>query len=187
MSSHHIVREKQEPALYIASPDQLDEEQLGQLLEWSPYVVAGAGAYEVLHARGIKIDALAGTPEQHVQEHITLIPPLRNELLSVLTFLQANGHAAVHCITAAFDAETLRGFSAGMTIVTFAQGEKIYPVKSGYSKWLPAGETLRLMHDVPGLETEGLKNRCENGYDTIADGFFRLRFDAPLLFIAEAL
>ncbi|RZK41505.1 MAG: thiamine pyrophosphokinase, partial [Pedobacter sp.] len=39
MSSHHIVREKQEPALYIHQLGNFDEEKLGQLLEWSPTVL----------------------------------------------------------------------------------------------------------------------------------------------------
>ncbi|MFD2144372.1 hypothetical protein [Mucilaginibacter antarcticus] len=40
MSSHHIVREKQEPALLVLGLDGFDEEQLGQLLEWSPTLMA---------------------------------------------------------------------------------------------------------------------------------------------------
>ena len=46
MSSHHIVKEKQEPALYIHQLGDFNEEFLGQLLEWSPTVIVAAGEYE---------------------------------------------------------------------------------------------------------------------------------------------
>ena len=35
MSSHHIVRERQEPALLITDVYSIDPELVGQLLEWS--------------------------------------------------------------------------------------------------------------------------------------------------------
>lgn len=54
MSSHHIVREKQEPALLVLSMDAFDEEMLGQLLEWSPTVICSTGTAEKLDASGIK-------------------------------------------------------------------------------------------------------------------------------------
>lgn len=39
MSSHHIVREKQEPALLIMDLNGFNDEHLGQLLEWNPTVL----------------------------------------------------------------------------------------------------------------------------------------------------
>lgn len=60
MSSHHIVREKQEPALIIANGEACSDELLGQLLEWSPFVLVLDGAIERVLSRGIKIDVLFG-------------------------------------------------------------------------------------------------------------------------------
>ena len=39
MSSHHIARDDQEPALIIANGEMCSQELLGQLLEWSPLVI----------------------------------------------------------------------------------------------------------------------------------------------------
>lgn len=58
MSSHHIVREKQEPALFILDFDGFDEEYFGQLLEWSPTLVVSEDCYEKIARMGIKIDAV---------------------------------------------------------------------------------------------------------------------------------
>jgi thiamine pyrophosphokinase len=46
MSSHHIVRDDQEPALIIANGASCSEELMGQLLEWSPLVIVLDSAIE---------------------------------------------------------------------------------------------------------------------------------------------
>ena len=60
MSSHHIVREKQEPALIIANGEACSFDLLGQLLEWSPFVVVLDQAIHRVIELGIKIDVLLG-------------------------------------------------------------------------------------------------------------------------------
>jgi thiamine pyrophosphokinase len=62
MSSHHIVRDEQEPALLIANGESCSDELLGQLLEWSPVVVVLDRAVWRVLDRGIKIDVLLGEP-----------------------------------------------------------------------------------------------------------------------------
>mgnify|MGYP006151694941 FL=1 len=60
MSSHHVVREKQEPALILANGESCRIELLQDLLEWSPLVVVLDGAIERVLELGIKIDVLLG-------------------------------------------------------------------------------------------------------------------------------
>ena len=60
MSSHHIVRDDQEPALIIANGASCSEELLGQLLEWSPYVIVLDSAVTRAIQLGIKIDVILG-------------------------------------------------------------------------------------------------------------------------------
>jgi thiamine pyrophosphokinase len=60
MSSHHIVKDKQEPALIIANGEACSEEKLGQLLEWSPFVVVLDGAIKRVCDLKIKADVLLG-------------------------------------------------------------------------------------------------------------------------------
>lgn len=58
MSSHHIVKEKQEPALVIDTLGAVSEEMLGQLLEWSPTVITNDSCAHILAARRINIDVI---------------------------------------------------------------------------------------------------------------------------------
>ena len=60
MSSHHIVRDDQEPALIIANGAACNNELLGQLLEWSPLVIVLDSAIERVLELGIKVDVLLG-------------------------------------------------------------------------------------------------------------------------------
>ena len=60
MSSHHIVRDDQEPALIIANGASCSFELLGQLLEWSPIVVVLDNAIDRVLQLDIKIDVLLG-------------------------------------------------------------------------------------------------------------------------------
>lgn len=60
MSSHHIVRDKQEPALIIANGQACSDKLLNELLEWSPFVLVLDGALERVLMKQIKVDAVLG-------------------------------------------------------------------------------------------------------------------------------
>jgi len=60
MSSHHIVRDDQEPALIIANGAACSVDLLHQLLEWSPIVIVLDAAIERVLQLEIKIDVLLG-------------------------------------------------------------------------------------------------------------------------------
>ena len=60
MSSHHIVRDDQAPALIIANGASCNPDLLGQLLEWSPLVIVLDSAMERVMKLDIKVDVLLG-------------------------------------------------------------------------------------------------------------------------------
>ena len=60
MSSHHIIRDKQEPALIIANGEACSLDMVEQLLEWSPTVIVLDGAIERVVSLGIKVDVWLG-------------------------------------------------------------------------------------------------------------------------------
>ena len=78
MSSHHIVRDDQEPALIIANGAACSDELLGQLLEWSPLVVVLDSAMVRVMEMDIKVDVLLGDfdadfePEKYQTEKYVL-------------------------------------------------------------------------------------------------------------------
>lgn len=171
MSSHHVVREKQEPALLVAN-GQIDFEVLGDLLEWSPVVVALDGAADRLHAHGIKLDVILGdfdsvadveylAQAQHPVKVIHTPDQNKTDLEKGLDYLIENGHEAVHIVGMSglrMD-HTLNNFSSiakyidRIVIQAVDAHSRIYPVKSGFAKWFPKDRALSLM---PMPETIGV-------------------------------
>ena len=188
MSSHHIVREKQEPALLIRSLDGFSTEHLGQLLEWSPTVLVTENVYEQADSMGIKVDALITNNEQfYAQEHTRLIPFEADVLEDALKFLVAEGYPAVNIIDTGFALKDYSFFVDLINLVIYNPDRKIFPVKSGFSKWQSANEKLYLMHDINHLEVQGLKQLHQHEFVTQKDGFYGLTFHQPFIFIAEEI
>jgi thiamine pyrophosphokinase len=60
MSSHHFVKEGQEPALVVANGQSCSYELLSQIMEWCPYIVALDGAYARLCKLQVFADLVIG-------------------------------------------------------------------------------------------------------------------------------
>jgi thiamine pyrophosphokinase len=188
MSSHHIVREKQEPALLILSLDSFDDELLGQLLEWSPTVIVTHPVAEKLNSYGIKIDWVIGDDEEEIQSDVKILPATNETpLKSALTFLTDNGYPSVNVITDVLNLDDYQPFIAKINLVIFYNDQKIYPVTSGFNKWKPAGETIEILSATDGIQFTGLTALSAHQFKTTTDGFFTLNFNLSHIFLAENL
>jgi len=187
MSSHHIVREKQEPALLVLGLENFPDELLGQLLEWSPTVIATAETADQLDSRGIKIDWIIGDVDAEMpQSDVKLLLATNGKpTLTALEFLGENGYSSVNIITDDLQLNDYEPFINQINLVIFNGCQKIYAVSSGYSKWKSADEGITLLLNGNNLITEGLYQTSDKAYKTTYDGFFSLHFDDPFLFVAE--
>ena len=189
MSSHHIVREKQEPALLVLGLDNFPDELLGQLLEWSPTLIATANTAESLVSKGIKIDwIIADGTDECLQPHVKLMSAGDGNLSdAALKYLTENDYPSVNIITDELNIDDYKHFANRIDLVIFYQDQKIYPVQSGFSKWKPAGDVIRLLEQADNLQVNGLKKTAHRQYETAGDSFFSLHFDGPFLFVAEEI
>jgi thiamine pyrophosphokinase len=189
MSSHHVVREKQEPALLVLGLDNFTDELLGQLLEWSPTVITTPQTAEKLNAYGIKIDwIITNDADEVLQSDVELMPVNDDNLINAaLKHLTGNAFPAVNIITDELNLADYEPYAAQINLVIFNGGKKIYPINPGFSKWKPAEETIEVLTPAKELLVKGLEKISYNLYKTINDGLFSLHFDAPFLFIAEEL
>jgi thiamine pyrophosphokinase len=188
VSSHHIVREKQEPALLILGMSTFDQELLGQLLEWSPTVIATTEIAEQLNSLGIKVDRIISDHQTDVIQsdvkYISLngIAPIQ----SAMQFLLTEKYAAVNIVVDVLNLTDFEPFVPHINLVLLNQHQKTYPVTSGFTKWLPAGEIIT-MHDEPeNLTVTGLSN-VDNRFTTIQDGVVKLKFSNSFVFISEGI
>ena len=189
MSSHHIVREKQEPALLILGLDDFSDELLGQLLEWSPTVIVTPDIADKLHAFGIKIDwVITDQADLQLQSDVKLLPKENyTETAASMEFLIAQGYPAVNIITDDLELNDYLPYIDEINIVIYHRNQKIYAVHSGFSKWKPAGEMIQLISEIQPLFTNGLEPLGDNRFKTMDDGLFSLQFTQPFLFVAEEI
>ena len=187
MSSHHIVREKQEPALYIQNLGNFNEEYLGQLLEWSPTLIVNEGNYEKVISLGLKVDVVINSSADAVfQENTRIVKGVDDNLHAVLNYLVTEKYPAVNIITADAKLMDLTAYLGDIDIVLFTETEKKYAIKSGFSVWKPKGSIFKI-EIISYFETSNLKQEENGDFMVINDGFVTFNFTTAYLFISEVL
>jgi thiamine pyrophosphokinase len=156
MSSHHIIREDQEPALLIAVTQGTSYATVQELLEWSPTVMVTEWVLHEVLTWGIKIDVVIArsasipilTEALHDQFPVKILScqDEHDALATALYFLIAAKQKAVNVLSSA-SLESFEPFSA--IDLSVIQGNKRWSfIRSGsFEKWLPAERTLRVFPD----------------------------------------
>lgn len=164
MSSHHIVRDDQEPALIIANGAPCSNELLGQLLEWSPLVIVLDSAIERVMELGIKVDVLLGDFDQGFDpEHYRNLQfPLeivyapdqeKTDLEKAFDYLVEKGHKAVNVVWATgkradhtiTNITNIVRFQDTLKIVILDDHSKIFQLPKRYEKWYPKGFPISII------------------------------------------
>lgn len=188
MSSHHIVRDDQEPALIIANGAACSEELMGQLLEWSPLVIVLDSAITRVIEMGIKVDVLLGdfdrgfdpeyyrelqypleivhTPNQDKTDLEKAFDYLIGRNFPAVNVIWATGRRADHTIT---NITNIVRFSNKLKIVMLDDHSKIFVLPKKYEKWYPAGTPISLIPVgvVDGITSKNLKYPLDNDSLTI--------------------
>lgn len=188
MSSHHVVKEKQEPALYIHEFANFDEEHLGQLLEWSPTLIVAAEEYEKVVSLGLKVDIVVGNLQAGIalQENIKIIPQQKDGLTDVLDFLAKEKYPAVNVISNLSKFDDLTCYLPKLNLVLLTAQAKYFAIKDGFSVWKPKG-TVLLIDVISYFEAENLLQREDGKFEVVEDGLVAFKFAGPYLFIGELL
>lgn len=177
MSSHHIVRDDQEPALIIANGASCSAELLGQLLEWSPFVIVLDSAIERVLDLNIKIDVLLGdfdrgfNPEYYKERHYPIeivhtpnqdktdlekaFDYLIEKKIPAVNVVWATGKRADHTIT---NITNIVRYRNELKIVVLDDHSKIFLLPKKFQKWYPAATPISLIPigHVSGIHSENL-------------------------------
>lgn len=178
MSSHHIVRDDQEPALIIANGASCSRELMGQLLEWSPLVIVLDSAIERVMELGIKADVLLGdfdrgfnaekyrevqypieivyAPDQDKTDLEKAFDYLIQRRIPAVNVIWATGRRADHTIT---NITNIVRYRDRLKIVLLDDHSKIFLLPKRFDKWYPAGTPISLIPigRVEGISTQNLK------------------------------
>lgn len=188
MSSHHIIRENQEPALLVIDIEALSEESLGQLLEWSPIVLTTDTNVDFFLSRGIKMDVVfTANADFHVDQDGISILPLHHILPDALHYLTGKNQFALHILWNDFSADALIEHSQQFTFAVYSQQFK-YVLRSSFHKWVPQGNVMKVMSSGAAYRVENLKPIGDATYETVEDGFVSIHSHSEnSLIIGEAL
>jgi len=187
MSSHHIVRDEQEPALIILDEISIHQyesgsamEDIGQLLEWSPTVIGMEDSLESLLTLGIKIDIAVITEESIPiwTEKLAFQQPIKylsssKEFLKALTetvkFLITENHKTFHLFgrkLTLFDfIAFFQMFSGKAELIYINESRKISISNTGnYYKWLNKGEIVSVfpIEEPTYIRTMGFVENPDN-------------------------
>ena len=145
MSSHHIVKENQEPALLILNTEAIPFEKLQELLEWSPTVIVTESSLEKAVGWGIKIDVVLAAAEriqsltQTLQHQVPIqFVSFENDkeiITNVIEFLKSSHQKAVNVLANSWgDFEKLQ--IANLDCELFFEGKRWSFAKDGrFRKW----------------------------------------------------
>lgn len=150
MSSHHFVKDQQEPALLLLLEEIEDTEILSSLLEWMPTVLVTQNNVQKIMSLGIKIDGILATNEfqnaypslLEEQHPVIFITSAEDAFFEAgLNYLREKDHHAVNILN--FDplriAELLPHLS-NLDIVFFYNEIRYFPARKGkIKKWFPEG------------------------------------------------
>lgn len=183
MSSHHIVRDDQEPALIIANGAACSKELMGQLLEWSPLVIVLDNAIERVMELGIKVDVLLGdfdngfdaekykelqypleivhTPSQDKTDLEKALDYLIDRKIPAANVIWATGKRADHTITNITNIVRYRNL---IKVVILDDHSKVFLLPKKFEKWYPENTPLSLIPigKVIGIKTQNLKYELNN-------------------------
>ncbi|MBL7837263.1 MAG: thiamine diphosphokinase [Bacteroidetes bacterium] len=178
MSSHHIVREGQEPALIIANGASCSNTLTEQLLEWSPFIVVLDGALDRVLDMGIKFDVVLGDFDHQSLDSVRdRIPPdtlieyvpnqdktdlekgieyLIDRKFTAVNIIWATGRRSDHYMN---NIGILGRYNHQIDQVMLDDHSKIYPIKSGFKKHFVKGENVSLipLNKVENIRTSNLQ------------------------------
>ena len=185
MSSHHIVRDDQEPALIIANGQSCSPELLGQLLEWSPLVVVLDSAIKRVNNLDLKVDVLIGdfdnnldvdqyrqsqypieiihTPDQEKTDLEKAFEYLIARKIPMVNVVWATGLRTDHTVN---NIASIAKYNHLIKIVILDDHSKIFLLPRDFKKWYTKGTVISLVafNRVSGITTQNLQYQLNNEY-----------------------
>jgi hypothetical protein len=172
MSSHHFVRDGQEPALFVL--EKIPFSQVQPLLEWAPFILVSDRILEEVIAWGIKIDAVICRVEGELEilgqlggiqfVEIATYKNASTLLTDGLKLLQGKKQEGVNITVtdgSLFIAQ-LTEFTPRISIVLHDSTMRWFPVSGSFQKWMPAGSGF-ILHKQNQEQVLNLSGFIEDG------------------------
>ena len=181
MSSHHVVRDNQEPALILHSIAYEDYPLIMNLLEWSPYVVVFDSQLPTVLEWGIKIDCIISNAslQQTLENFPRLASQLHFELQhkdieGTIEFLIKKGHEMINLCG---DFKLNKYNRTSIELVIFNKGNQYTYYSGKFEKWLPKDSILECISQSSFTFSNLIKKNREHHVEE--DGLVKLISPSP--------
>ncbi|MEP0366669.1 MAG: hypothetical protein ABJN36_01065 [Cyclobacteriaceae bacterium] len=183
MSSHHIVRDEQEPALLLTALESSQWPVILQLFGWSPTVLAAESVLDQISSLGHKVDIALVSVDQvnYWKEQLTYQNPVdfrpvrENLIFDVASTAISGKYRAINVVT---DDAGLPNVIAqcqlhfpNLDVVIYSETQRHIIVKNHmFQKWLADFSRLSVMpmRENTFISTEGFD--LDMGEEKLADG-----------------
>ncbi len=157
MSSHHTIRDNQEPAIYFADPNQV--EKFLDFLEWGPLVIANEKSRSILRENQVFVDQFVNSVEE------------------LFDFLKLKNQEGVHIIGDLDDTVFEKAHASNIyPDIFFDKTHKIF-VQNEFAKWYPAQTELAAKGSAPVF----IKNMERSNYTTLNNGLILITSTVPFI------
>jgi thiamine pyrophosphokinase len=155
MSSHHIVRDNQEPALILLDGESLIYSIVQDFLEWSPAIIVNESLVDEVLQWGIKIDTVLcdsknlNAIEEKMKDQIPVKIVVSNEnnaVETILRFLQQGNYSSVNIFSEHIGLfSTLEEMGSKINIALIQNKKRWSLIRSSkFEKWVGSGVELIL-------------------------------------------
>jgi len=190
MSSHHIIRDNQEPAVFLGEIHSISADLLGQVLEWSPTVICLDKNMEALESQGVKVNVLLRAVDQtnldKLQADMDVITYQQDYLPALFDYLAKIDNFAIYLV-GCYPSPVLVSYADRFSI-NLLDGNRHTVLVKRYSKWLPRGARLYMDNQVnQSLNDKNLRLSGKNSYEVIQDGFVEIPEQKHYFFLTQEL
>jgi thiamine pyrophosphokinase len=188
MSSHHVIRDEQEPPVLIF---QLNEnwQEVVELLGWSPLVLINPDLKDFFDSQQTKFDAfLINQEENDVVSGKDLVYKSANIAVSLLSWLEKKKFTALNIFStynlmrSMFDELIHLGLSIPFVFFT-EQGKFNMVPAHKFKKWYPKGHEVTILNEDI-VKLDNLK-RQEDCFQVENDGFIQISIKGNIILMKE--
>jgi len=162
MSSHHFVKEGQEPALIIANGESCSIDLLQELAAWCPTVMVLDGALDRVLKLGLAFDLVLGDFDKGIPEASSIPFPVeiihtpdqnKNDLQKGIEELLKRGAKAINILWATGkrldhtlgNINVIAKFSSIVDIQLIDDYSRVYRIKNKFKKYFPKDRNVSLI------------------------------------------
>ena len=191
MSSHHVIRDEQEPPVFILSVEN-NLVSIKELLGWSPTVWVLEEHAEWVMSQNIKVDGVFTVdPSSYIPldlqtgNYAVSKFDEENILKSILSVLGDKEFTGINVFCNKLVREnllkTVLQKNVGIPISIFVEGEiTLISFKNHLKKWYPSGSRINILSGA--LQSSNMEKQLE-GFVVKEEGFIQIRSESsPIIF-----